>query len=102
MAAWLRQQGHDVYSIYDQDGGLDDESVLQRSVAEDRIVITLDKDFGDLVFRDALMHRGIVLLRLENKTPANLIAALEILLRDHAAELPGRFVVVTDAGIRMV
>ncbi len=102
VAAWLRGQQHDVYSIADQDRGLDDDVILQRSVAEDRIVITVDKDFGDLVFRDALVHKGVILLRPENKSPARLIALLETLLRDHAHELPGRFVVVTDAGVRMV
>ena len=56
VAQWLRSQGHDVFSVYDDAQGADDESILRLACSEDRIVITCDKDFGELVFRDELPH----------------------------------------------
>lgn len=91
-----------MFSVYDQAPGADDETILQRAVSEDRILITCDKDFGELVFRDNLPHRGIILLRVANQEPANLIAALDRLLHGYADQMAGRFTVVTEAGVRMV
>ncbi|MFQ6115804.1 MAG: DUF5615 family PIN-like protein, partial [bacterium] len=51
-ARWLRQLQHDVLSIYEEARGLDDDGVLQKAVADDRILITNDKDFGELIFRE--------------------------------------------------
>jgi predicted nuclease of predicted toxin-antitoxin system len=47
VAEWLRQQKHEIFSVYDQARGLDDDAVLQKAVAENRILITNDKDFGE-------------------------------------------------------
>ena len=102
VAAWLAQQGHDIVSIFDEARGLDDDAVLARAYAEERVVITSDKDFGDLIFRAKHPHRGVVLLRLANPSPTRHIQALDDLLKTHADSLLDRFVVVTDAGIRIV
>lgn len=102
VARWLRGAGHDVLSIYDDARGLDDEAVLARAVAEDRIVITNDKDFGDKVFRLGRPHRGVILLRLDDERAANKKAAIERLLAAHSEQLPGRFVVVTERAIRII
>jgi len=102
VAQWLRGQGHDVFSVYEQARGIDDETVLRRAVGEDRILITVDKDFGELIFRGRLPHKGVLLLRLANQSPANHIAALQRVLAGHAAQLPGRFVVATESAIRVV
>lgn len=102
VARWLRDQGHDVVSVYDEARGIDDDGVLARAVAEDRIVITNDKDFGDKVFRLGRPHRGVVLLRLEDERAANKRAALERLLAAHSAQLPDRFTVVTERTIRII
>jgi predicted nuclease of predicted toxin-antitoxin system len=101
VANWLRQQQHDVYSVYDQARGAVDEVVLAQSVAEDRILITNDKDFGEKVFRDHSPHKGIVFLRLDDERTANKIAVLEKLLAGHADKLLGNFVVVTDRTARI-
>jgi predicted nuclease of predicted toxin-antitoxin system len=76
VAAWLRAQQHDVFSVYDQERGADDDAVLQRANAEDRILITIDKDFGEKVFREARPHKGIVFLRLSDQRTDNKIAVL--------------------------
>jgi predicted nuclease of predicted toxin-antitoxin system len=103
VAEWLRQQVHDVFSVFEQARGLDDDAVLQQACVENRIIVTNDKDFGDMVFRDQRPHRGIILLRLVNLTPSHQIAALSRVLAQYPEDqLIGRFVVVTEASIRIV
>ncbi len=58
VAWWLRQRNHDVFSVYEQSRGADDGNILQRAVAESRILITNDKDFGELIYRGKKPHRG--------------------------------------------
>jgi predicted nuclease of predicted toxin-antitoxin system len=101
VAQWLRLQQHDVFSVYDEARGLDDEAVLQRADAEGRILITNDKDFGELIFREGLPHKGILLLRLENQAPAKQIAALQRVLAGHGDQLANHFAVVTESAIRI-
>jgi predicted nuclease of predicted toxin-antitoxin system len=103
VARWLRQQAHDVFSVFEQARGLDDDAVLQQAWTEDRIIVTNDKDFGDMVFRDHRPHKGVFLLRLVNMTAPRQIAALARVLGQYPeAQLVGRFVVVTEAAIRIV
>ncbi|MCL4322087.1 MAG: DUF5615 family PIN-like protein [Deltaproteobacteria bacterium] len=51
VSVWLKDQGHEVFSIYDEKRGLDDESIINKANLENYIVITNDKDFGEFVFR---------------------------------------------------
>jgi predicted nuclease of predicted toxin-antitoxin system len=100
VARWLSTQGHEVLSIYDEARGLDDEAILIRACAEDRVIVTNDKDFGDLVFRKQMPHRGVILLRLTNPNPADQIAALDRFLAS-GTDIAGGFVVVSEASIRV-
>ena len=100
VANWLRNQRHDVFSVYQQSRGADDSEIMQRAVAEDRIIITNDKDFGEKVHRERRPHRGVVLLRLKDERAAGKIRTIERLLVSHADQLSGRFVVVTEHRVR--
>lgn len=100
VAAWLRAQGHDVFSIYEEARGADDDEVIRRAHAEDRILITNDRDFGEKIYREGRPHRGVVFMRLEDERAANKIAVLERLLENHAGRLADRFVVVTETRVR--
>ena len=48
VARWLREQRHDVLSIYDEARGIDDGEIVRRAFAEDRILVTNDKGLGKL------------------------------------------------------
>jgi len=100
VARWLREQGHDVFSVYEEARGIDDNAVISRAVAEDRIIVTNDKDFGEKVYRDGQIHAGIVLLRLRDDTASGKTTAMRRLLEFHAARVEGSFVVVTDKQVR--
>jgi predicted nuclease of predicted toxin-antitoxin system len=102
VARWLRQLQHDVLSVYEEARGLDDDEILQKAVADNRILITNDKDFGEMIFREGKTHRGVILLRLEDERVANKIGVLERLLEQYADQLAGNFVVATESTVRIV
>ena len=100
VAEWLSNEGHDVYSVFDQARGIDDDTVIRRAYAENRILITNDKDFGEKVYREQHPHHGVVLIRLENDRSSVKIETLSRLLEGYADQLPGQFVVVTKNRVR--
>jgi len=70
IVAELRQRGHDVLSGKESLRGDDDETILARAQLEMRIVITQDKDFGELAFRIGLPAScGVILFRLNGEDP---------------------------------
>ena len=69
IVARLRGDGHDVVYIAEAAPGIDDQTVLLRSVDADAILLTADKDFGELVFGRLLVHSGVLLIRLEGVLP---------------------------------
>ena len=68
LVSLLRQTGHDVLYMADDAPRTSDAAVIQKAAAEGRLLLTDDKDFGDLVFRQGLQVPGLVLLRID---PAN-------------------------------
>ena len=100
VARWLRAQQHDVFSVYEEARGIDDDEVIQRAFAETRILITNDKDFGEKVYREQLPHRGLILLRLADERPTTKIDVLQRLLSTYPDRIPDQFVVVTETKIR--
>jgi predicted nuclease of predicted toxin-antitoxin system len=87
-------------SVYDDWRGIDDDAVLQMARKESRILVTNDKDFGDMVYRDRQRHSGVVLLRMDNESAASSIAGLTQLLGMGIA-LEDNFVVVTSKDVRV-
>jgi len=97
----LRGAGYDVAWIRADSPGVDDTTVLARAVAEDRVLITFDKDFGELAFQQGLPATcGIILLRItivsSQEAAKKIIAALTG--RD---DWSGHFSVIDDRRIRM-
>lgn len=61
----LRQNNVDVLSIQQSYQGIDDEVVLEIAVKNQTLLLTEDKDFGELVFRLKREHFGVLLVRLD-------------------------------------
>jgi len=102
VAQWLKSRHADTVSILDSMSGTKDIKILEKAFAENRIIVTVDKDFGDLAFQKKLPHAGIILLRLQNESSKNRIAALERLFASHYHELQNNFIVISDAGVRVI
>jgi predicted nuclease of predicted toxin-antitoxin system len=96
----LVSQGHDVKSVLrDYPASLDDETILGLAVQEDRVVITADKDFGDIVHRRGMPHRGVILLRLRALALWHLQARVDQAIARIGDER--KFLVVTDRQARV-
>jgi len=78
----------------------EDDEVIAKAFAENWILITNDKDFGEKIYRERRLHKGVVLFRLEDERAANKIAILQRLLEGYAGQLTDQFVVVTERQIR--
>ena len=101
VAKWLREQGHNVFSVFDEARGIDDDRVLEIAIDEERVLITNDKGFGNKVFLQRQNHHGVILLRLENERAVNKVAAVGRLLGQFADQIADRFIVVTESSIRV-
>ena len=100
VARWLREQQHDIFSVYEQARGMDDDEIVRKAFAENRILITNDKDFGEKAYRERWPHKGIILLRLDDERAEVKIEAIRQLLRSYADRLADQFVVVTETRVR--
>lgn len=100
VAEWLRTQNHEVFSVYDEGRGLDDDEVIRKANAENWILITNDKDFGEKVYRERHPHKGVVFLRLDDERAASKIETLRKLIENYTGRLPGQFVVATESRVR--
>jgi predicted nuclease of predicted toxin-antitoxin system len=85
IAAFLLGRGHDPTRVgHDYPAGLPDEEVLALAYEESRVLITNDKDFGELVVRGRRPHAGVILFRFPPDSTAQAkIEALEEFLASH-------------------
>lgn len=68
---FLRNKGIDIIAIADFAWGKSDPDILSIANKEERVLITLDKDFGELIFKENLIHSGIILFRLKDESINN-------------------------------
>jgi predicted nuclease of predicted toxin-antitoxin system len=102
VAAWLLSQGHEVFSVYEASRGMDDEVVIEKAFRENWILITNDKDFGDMVIRERKPHHGVIMMRLDDERSKSKIEILKSLLDNHTDRLTDQFVVVTEKKVRFI
>ena len=96
----LRDQGHDIAWAREQAPGSSDQAVLDRARSEARILVTFDKDFGELAFRARLPAEcGIILLRIRAPSSEHIARFLAQALASRQ-DWPGHFAVIEDDRIR--
>lgn len=97
----LREHGHSVSFVAETSPSLDDDAVLARANEQQAPLLTSDKDFGELVFRQELVSHGVLLVRLAgllSETKARIVAAA---IGEHEQELRGNFAVVAPGAVRI-
>ena len=97
----LRQDGHAVRYIAEMEPGISDDRVLDLANQEADLLLTADKDFGELVFRQGRLTSGILLVRLAGSSPAGKAEAVASAVNRHSGELPGAFAVLTSRSFRI-
>ena len=97
----LQKRGHDVVWAHSDSPGASDVEILARAQAERRILLTFDKDFGELAFRSGLpASSGIVLFRISTPSPSY-VARVAVAALESRTDWIGHFAVVEDGRIRM-
>jgi predicted nuclease of predicted toxin-antitoxin system len=93
--------GHTVRDVHRTDLGSPDERVLDIAHSGRMILITEDKDFGELVFAKRSPHSGILLIRLDGSAPPDKVARVMMALGQHMNEFFGAFTVIDKNRIRI-
>jgi predicted nuclease of predicted toxin-antitoxin system len=97
----LRALGHRVPWIAEESPGISDAEILNRAAAEEVLLLTGDKDFGELVWRHRLPHAGVLLLRLSGLSESEKIQLVCRIITERAPQLVGNFSVLTPRELRI-
>lgn len=95
----LRKLGLLVHAIIEEQPSISDEAVLRIAFEMEAVLITEDKDFGELVFRLRLPHKGILLIRIEERGSA--IQKVAEVIASHIDELRDHFSVLNERKLRI-
>jgi predicted nuclease of predicted toxin-antitoxin system len=97
----LRLAGHEVTAVAEVSPRIDDSEVLDLAIRTGTVLITEDKDFGQLVYASARETEGVLLLRFPAGARSNMPAAVVDLVEMRGTELRGRFVVLQPGRVRL-
>jgi predicted nuclease of predicted toxin-antitoxin system len=97
----LRAEGHDVAYFADLQPGATDDIVLEAANDRGALLVTADKDFGELVYRLRRASNGVVLIRLAGLSLDAKAEAIATVFRDHASEVVGAFSVISPGSVRI-
>jgi len=98
----LKRMGHNIIWVADVDRYLDDISILNMARKDNRILLTNDKDFGEIVFRQKQIPAGIILFRVKGQDVKEKIKLLRKLLAAHSDKIAKHFVVVAKDKFRFI
>lgn len=101
MVKYLREKGYDVLYIQESKSGITDSQVLSEAYQEKRILITEDKDFGELVYRLKKPVYGVILLRFNPLEKEKKIERIIDLITNHSSRLKGNFLVLDSEKTRI-
>ena len=91
----LRQNGFEIISIAEKHPSIADENILEMSLTPPSVVITEDKDFGELIFKNKQDFSAVILLRYEVNQEEYILKSLLSLLKNHLHELHKSFVTIS-------
>jgi predicted nuclease of predicted toxin-antitoxin system len=97
----LRADGHEVVAMVDLGPGSADEEVLEVARQRDAVLLTADKDFGELVHRHRRLAAGVILVRLAGLSVERKQSVVSRTLAHHAPELAGAFTVLSPGMVRI-
>ena len=97
----LTSLGHEVLPVAELSPTADDETVISLARREERVLLTEDKDFGQLVYATGLPSVGVILLRYPAGVRSKIGETVADFVNRKGAELRGRFVVIQPGRIRM-
>ncbi len=97
----LRKAGHDVKAVAEMSPGISDEEVARLSTCEMRILITEDKDFGQIIYSKSRASAGVIFIRFPGNARLSMSDIIIQLIEEYGEKLHRRFVVVRPGRIRI-
>jgi len=98
---WLKENGFDVLSVRDIDSRAKDSQILLWAVDQQRMIITMDKDFGELVYNSGKHHAGVLILRLEDADGDTKVSITKKILAEYYDKIESHFCVFQDGRLRI-
>ncbi|PIU36983.1 hypothetical protein CO005_02095 [Candidatus Roizmanbacteria bacterium CG_4_8_14_3_um_filter_34_9] len=100
IVGFLRSLDYNTLSVAESFSSLDDKIILSIAYKESRIIITNDKDFGELIYKLQLPHKGIILIRLFEENYQSKEDKLKLILKKFKSKLQNTFTIVSKNKIR--
>lgn len=102
VVRYLKDNGHDII-VASKEGfsGREDNFLLEHAFKEERIIITNDKDFGLLVFRQKMPSQGVILFRFIQELPSLKVNALEAILSLKPERILNHFIIASEGKLRI-
>ena len=97
----LRRAGHRVEYVAEMEPGISDDAVLDAANRKESLLLTADKDFGELVYRQRRLTLGVVLIRLAGLPQTEKAGVVVTVIDEHGAELPRAFTVIAPQSVRI-
>lgn len=97
----LRAAGFSVRYFAEVGSGATDKEVLAAASAAENLLLTSDKDFGEIVFRQRQVHAGVVLIRLSGVPTMKRASIVLQAITQHGPEMGGAFTVISPTMIRI-
>ena len=97
----LRAEGFDVWAVVEQDPSIKDPQVLLKAFEQKALLLTEDKDFGELVVRLRFPHYGILLIRLGGFEPEFKVRLVLSALQKNYSEISSNFAVLNERRLRI-
>ncbi len=96
LADWLRIRGHDVVESRERGPDPGDRVLLEWAAAERRVLVTMDKDFGEFIFSESASHAGLI--RLPDVPARARSELMERVLTEHSRALEETAIVTVRGG----
>ena len=98
---YLREEGYDTKAVRDIDSRMEDEEIVRIAVSEERMIITMDKDFGELVYHFSMRHCGVLLLRLEDAMGTEKVQVVRQIIEEYPSQIRHKFCVFQNGRLRI-
>jgi predicted nuclease of predicted toxin-antitoxin system len=98
---WLTQEGFNVIALRKINPEMADLDIIRLANNKNAIIISMDKDFGELVFKNQLLHKGILLLRLDDAVAEEKLSAIQNIFPNYFFQIQNNFCVYQNGKLRI-
>ena len=102
VVEYLLGKRYDTKWIPDYNCEMPDEDLLHLANIENRIIITNDKDFGELIYLQKKISTGIILFRVKGQKAEEKVSLIKYLLENFGEKILNHYIVITEEKIRVI